>query len=117
MGRRCAQSRAKLQRGLDCRRSILTSSAGLLPLPRMDRASSWRTRATPSPPITFWRPRPTFIGGEVAGLTVFAIMPELNGISISVAQTIAGVDFCFDQPADVRRWLDETSRAGEFATS
>lgn len=61
--------------------------------------------------------RPIFIGDDVTDLSVFAIMPELNGISISVGQIVAGVDFCFDQPADVRRWLDETARAGAFATS
>ena len=78
------------------------------------KATAVRELMTQSP---FRGRRPIFIGDDVTDLSVFAIMPELNGISISVGQTIAGVDFCFDQPADVRRWLDETTRAGAFATS
>ncbi len=61
--------------------------------------------------------QPIFIGDDVTDLSVFAIMPELNGIGISVGRTVAGVDFCFEEPADVRRWLDEMSRAGASAAS
>jgi trehalose 6-phosphate phosphatase len=58
--------------------------------------------------------QPIFIGDDVTDLSVFAIMPELKGIGISVGRTVTGVDFCLDEPADVRRWLDEMSRGGAF---
>jgi trehalose 6-phosphate phosphatase len=61
--------------------------------------------------------RPIFLGDDVTDLSVFAIMPELNGMGISVGRTVAGVDFYLDQPSDVRRWLNEISGAGAFAAS
>lgn len=61
--------------------------------------------------------QPIFLGDDVTDLCVFAIMPDFAGVSVSVAQTVAGVDYCFDQPDDVRRWLDEMSRTDALATS
>jgi hypothetical protein len=40
----------------------------------------------------------------------FAIMPDYDGIPISVGEKVAGVDYCFGQLLDVRRWLDQASR-------
>ena len=61
--------------------------------------------------------RPIFIGDDVTDLGVFEILPEFDGISISVGRKVAGVKTCFERPADVRRWLDEISRSDAFATS
>ena len=54
--------------------------------------------------------RPLFIGDDVTDQDVFAIMPEFNGIAISVGEKLRGVDHCFDRPEDVRRWLEQLSR-------
>jgi hypothetical protein len=48
---------------------------------------------------------------------VFDILPEYNGIAISVGRKVPGVKACFEQPADVRRWLDDISRSDALATS
>src|SRR3569833_3016108 len=49
--------------------------------------------------------RPIFIGDDVADESVFAIMPDLKGISFSVSRHAHGVDGFFPGPADVRHWL------------
>lgn len=56
--------------------------------------------------------RPIFIGDDVTDETVFAIMPDMNGLSFSVGRRAMGVDGHFDAPKDVRaflaRLLDDT---------
>jgi trehalose 6-phosphate phosphatase len=56
--------------------------------------------------------RPIFIGDDVTDETVFAIMPDMNGLSFSVGRRAIGVDGHFDAPNDVRtflaRLLDDT---------
>jgi trehalose 6-phosphate phosphatase len=49
--------------------------------------------------------RPIFIGDDVTDETVFAIMPELNGLAFSVGRRAHGVAGHFDEPRDVRAWL------------
>jgi trehalose 6-phosphate phosphatase len=49
--------------------------------------------------------RPVFIGDDVTDETVFAIMPDLKGLSFSVGRRAQGVDGHFDEPRDVRKWL------------
>jgi trehalose 6-phosphate phosphatase len=61
--------------------------------------------------------RPIFIGDDVTDLGVFDILPEFDGISISVGRKVPGVESCFEQPSDVRRWLDRISHSDELATS
>jgi trehalose 6-phosphate phosphatase len=61
--------------------------------------------------------RPIFIGDDVTDLSVFKIVPDFDGISICVGPMVSGVDFCFEQPVDVRRWLEQISRSDAFATS
>jgi trehalose 6-phosphate phosphatase len=53
----------------------------------------------------FARRRPIFIGDDVTDESVFAIMPDMKGISFSVGRHAHGVDGHFAMPADVRRWL------------
>src|SRR3954468_22271234 len=56
--------------------------------------------------------RPIFIGDDVTDETVFAIMPDMKGLSFSVGRRAIGVDGHFDAPSDVRtflaRLLDDT---------
>src|SRR5205085_4114206 len=49
--------------------------------------------------------RPLFIGDDVTDETVFAIMPDLNGVAFSVAPRSKGVAGHFDDPSDVREFL------------
>lgn len=59
--------------------------------------------------------RPLFIGDDVTDESVFAIMPDLNGIAFSVGRRAKGVAGHFDEPADVReflaRLLDDENKA------
>ena len=61
--------------------------------------------------------RPIFIGDDVTDRSVFEIIPEYDGISICVGPPIPGVDFCFPQPAEVRRWLEQISQCDVLAAS
>ena len=49
--------------------------------------------------------RPFFIGDDVTDETVFAIMPDLDGLSFSVGRRVKGVAGHFDAPSDVREFL------------
>src|SRR6476469_8577186 len=49
--------------------------------------------------------RPIFIGDDVTDETVFAIMPDLRGLSFSVGRRAKGVAGHFDEPSDVREFL------------
>jgi trehalose 6-phosphate phosphatase len=61
--------------------------------------------------------RPIFLGDDVTDLGVFEILPDFDGIGISVGRNVPGVEARFAQPADVRRWLAQVSRNDAFATS
>jgi trehalose 6-phosphate phosphatase len=61
--------------------------------------------------------RPIFIGDDITDLGVFDVLPEFDGIGISVGRRVPGIATCFDEPADVRRWLDRISHSDAFATS
>src|SRR5256885_7894997 len=49
--------------------------------------------------------RPFFIGDDVTDETVFAIMPDMNGLAFSVGRRAMGVNGHFDAPNDVRAFL------------
>jgi trehalose 6-phosphate phosphatase len=49
--------------------------------------------------------RPIFIGDDVTDESVFAIMPEFNGLAFSVGRRAHGVAGHFDEPRNVREWL------------
>jgi trehalose 6-phosphate phosphatase len=49
--------------------------------------------------------KPLFIGDDVTDETVFAIMPDFDGLSFSVGRRARGVDGHFDAPTDVREFL------------
>ena len=49
--------------------------------------------------------RPVFLGDDVTDETVFAIMPDMKGLSFSVGRRAKGVDGHFHAPRDVRAWL------------
>jgi trehalose 6-phosphate phosphatase len=49
--------------------------------------------------------RPFFIGDDVTDESVFAIMPDLDGLAFSVGRRVKGVAGHFDAPSDVREFL------------
>jgi trehalose 6-phosphate phosphatase len=49
--------------------------------------------------------RPIFLGDDITDETVFAIMPDMNGLAFSVGRKAQGVAGHFDAPRDVRAWL------------
>jgi trehalose 6-phosphate phosphatase len=49
--------------------------------------------------------RPFFIGDDVTDETVFAIMPDYDGLAFSVGRRARGVAGHFDSPDDVREFL------------
>jgi trehalose 6-phosphate phosphatase len=49
--------------------------------------------------------RPLFIGDDVTDETVFAIMPDMQGLAFSVGRRAQGVAGHFDEPSDVRAFL------------
>jgi trehalose 6-phosphate phosphatase len=50
--------------------------------------------------------RPIFVGDDKTDEFAFAVMPEFDGIPISVGRRISWVDECFNAPSDVRAWLE-----------
>src|SRR6266550_797144 len=66
------------------------------------KASGVRELMTHAP---FKGRRPLFIGDDVTDESVFAIMPDLNGLAFSVGRRARGMDDHFDEPRDVREWL------------
>ena len=61
--------------------------------------------------------RPIFFGDDETDLGVFEVLPEFRGIGVSVGRRVPGVTACFDQPTDVRHWLEQISRNDVLATS
>src|SRR5215475_5714527 len=65
--------------------------------------------------VPFRGRRPLFIGDDVTDESVFAIMPDFDGVAFSVGRRAHGVDGHFDSPADVRaflaRLLDDQTKA------
>ena len=66
------------------------------------KASGVRELMTHAP---FEGRRPLFIGDDVTDESVFAIMPDYDGLSFSVGRRAQGVDGHFDSPSDVRAFL------------
>jgi trehalose 6-phosphate phosphatase len=77
------------------------------------KATAVRELMTYSP---FSERLPIFLGDDVTDLGVFDVLPDFKGIGISVGRRVAGVNSCFERPADVRRWLEEISRKDALAT-
>jgi trehalose 6-phosphate phosphatase len=59
--------------------------------------------------------RPIFIGDDTTDEAAFAVLPEFDGVGISVGRRIEGVAHCFDTPHDVRMWLEQISHIEQAA--
>jgi trehalose 6-phosphate phosphatase len=66
------------------------------------KASGVRELMTHAP---FKGRHPLFIGDDVTDESVFAIMPDMNGLAFSVGRHAQGVAGHFDAPSDVREFL------------
>jgi trehalose 6-phosphate phosphatase len=49
--------------------------------------------------------RPIFIGDDTTDEHAFAVLPEFDGIGISVGRSVPGIAACLPAPSDVRHWL------------
>jgi trehalose 6-phosphate phosphatase len=58
---------------------------------------------------------PIFIGDDTTDECVFEIMPELDGLAISVGRKVPGVTSYFDTPDSVRAWLERIAQEEEKA--
>lgn len=56
--------------------------------------------------------RPIFLGDDVTDEDVFAVLPEFDGIGVSVGRRVPTVDWEFETPHQVRAWLRELAGAG-----
>jgi trehalose 6-phosphate phosphatase len=57
--------------------------------------------------------KPIFVGDDVTDETAFAVVPEFDGMAISVGRMVPGVVQRFEAPSDVRRWLEQISEQSE----
>jgi len=78
------------------------------------KATAVRELMTYSP---FRGRRPIFFGDDVTDLGVFDVLPEFQGIGVSVGRKVPGVTACFEGPTDVRHWLEQLSRNDVLAAS
>jgi trehalose 6-phosphate phosphatase len=56
--------------------------------------------------------KPIFIGDDVTDEAAFAVVPEFDGLAISVGRMVPGVAQRFETAGDVRRWLERIARIG-----
>jgi len=56
--------------------------------------------------------KPIFVGDDVTDEAAFAVVPEFDGVAISVGRMVPGVAQRFEAPGDVRRWLEHIARNG-----
>jgi trehalose 6-phosphate phosphatase len=54
--------------------------------------------------------RPVFVGDDTTDEAAFQVMPEFNGVGISVGRLVPGVSRRFETPTDVRRWLERIAK-------
>jgi trehalose 6-phosphate phosphatase len=60
--------------------------------------------------------KPIFVGDDVTDEAAFAVVPEFDGMAISVGRMVPGVAQRFEAPSDVRRWLEHIARDGPGRT-
>lgn len=54
--------------------------------------------------------RPVFVGDDVTDEAAFLVMPEFEGLAMSVGRIVPGAAKRFETPSDVRRWLERLSK-------
>jgi trehalose 6-phosphate phosphatase len=59
---------------------------------------------------------PIFIGDDTTDESVFAIIPDLDGLAFSVGGRVAGVADYFEEPESVRNWLARIAQQSPAST-
>jgi trehalose 6-phosphate phosphatase len=59
--------------------------------------------------------RPVFVGDDVTDESVFAMLPEFDGLGYSVSRRLPGLAGAFPKPSDVRQWIYRLAQADEAA--
>ncbi len=72
-----------------------------------DKGTALRDLMSHSP---FTGRRPIFVGDDKTDDAAFAVVPEFDGIAISVGRMVPGVAQRFEAPGDVRRWLERLAK-------
>jgi trehalose 6-phosphate phosphatase len=60
---------------------------------------------------------PLFIGDDTTDEDAFAVLPDFNGMGISVGRVVPGTAGKFQAPHDVRQWLEQISRTEAIIAS
>jgi trehalose 6-phosphate phosphatase len=80
--------------------------------PGVNKGAAVRALMTQPP---FAGRRPVFIGDDVTDESVFALLPNIDGLGFSVGRQFAGLAGIFDSPAQVRRALKNLAARGQGA--
>jgi trehalose 6-phosphate phosphatase len=59
--------------------------------------------------------KPVFVGDDKTDEAAFKVLPEFDGIAISVGRMVPGVATRFEAPSDVRRWLEDLCKKNSKA--
>jgi trehalose 6-phosphate phosphatase len=103
----------QISEGLPDRFELLPGKAVIEIKPAgFDKGTAVRQLMTSRP---FAGRRPVFIGDDTTDEAAFAVLPEFNGVGISVGRRVPGVAMCFDAPTDVRMWLEQISQVEQAA--
>jgi len=65
--------------------------------------------------VPFAGRRPVYIGDDITDEDAFAVMPEFNGVALSVGRSVKGAERRFEAPEDVRQWIAQICRSGTAA--
>jgi trehalose 6-phosphate phosphatase len=49
--------------------------------------------------------RPIYVGDDITDEDAFAVMPDFDGVALSVGRTVKGAERRFEAPEDVRQWI------------
>ena len=60
---------------------------------------------------------PIFIGDDTTDEAAFAVLPDFDGLAISVGRKVPGVAGRFQAPKDVRLWLERLSNDATAAAA
>jgi trehalose 6-phosphate phosphatase len=60
--------------------------------------------------------RPIFIGDDKTDEAAFAVVPEFDGIAVSVGRQVPGAEDRFKSPSEVRQWLERLAESAAVPT-
>lgn len=81
-----------------------------LKLPQFNKGTAVRRILAERP---FAGRRPLYIGDDITDQAAFSVLPEFDGIGLSVGRHLPGARLAFTTAADVRRWLERIVREAQ----